>query len=154
MTTQDLRIVEIDPARPTAKTELTVGDVVTSIDGVDVGVLASETVYALLEPPPGTALHPGLARGVTVIAAPPVIFSSVRCPATCSADRSARTRCGARARRRADEVARQSLPRRSRVRRQRSPISTLKPSRCGASATRIDPHASNNSTIALARSVD
>jgi C-terminal processing protease CtpA/Prc len=71
-TTQDLRIVEIDPAGPAAKTELTVGDVVTSIDGVDVGVLASETVHALFEPPPGTALHLGLARGatVTVVAAP------------------------------------------------------------------------------------
>ena len=67
------RIVEIDPAGPAARTELAVGDVVTSIDGVDVGALASETVYALFEPPPGTALHLGLARGntVTVVAVDP-----------------------------------------------------------------------------------
>jgi len=66
VTTHDLRIVEIDPAGPAAKTELAVGDVVTSIDGVDVGVLASETVNALFEPPPDTALHLGLARGATI----------------------------------------------------------------------------------------
>jgi Carboxypeptidase regulatory-like domain/PDZ domain len=72
VTTKDLRIAEIDPEGPAAKTELTVGDVVTSIDGIDVDVLASEAVHALFESPPGTAVHLGLARGatVTVVAAP------------------------------------------------------------------------------------
>jgi C-terminal processing protease CtpA/Prc len=72
VTTQDLRIVEIDPAGPAANTELAVGDVITSIDGVDAGVLASETVCALFEPPPGTVLQLAVARGatVTVVAAP------------------------------------------------------------------------------------
>jgi C-terminal processing protease CtpA/Prc len=53
-------------------TELAVGDVITSIDGVDAGVLASETVCALFEPPPGTVLQLAVARGatVTVVAAP------------------------------------------------------------------------------------
>lgn len=49
-----------------------VGDVITSIDGVDAGVLASETVCALFEPPPGTVQQLVVARGatVTVVAAP------------------------------------------------------------------------------------
>jgi C-terminal processing protease CtpA/Prc len=65
-------LVEIDPAGPAANTELAVGDVITSIDGVDAGVLASETVCALFEPPPGTVLQLAVARGatVTVVAAP------------------------------------------------------------------------------------
>jgi C-terminal processing protease CtpA/Prc len=69
---EDLRTVEIDPNGPAAETELTVGDVVSSINGIDVDVLASEVVYALFESPPGTAVHLGLARGatVTVVAAP------------------------------------------------------------------------------------
>ena len=60
------------PAGPAANTELAVGDVITSIDGVDAGVLASETVCALFEPPPGTVLQLAVARGatVTVVAAP------------------------------------------------------------------------------------
>ena len=58
--------------RPAANTELAVGDVITSIYGVDAGVLASETVCALFEPPPGTVLQLAVARGatVTVVAAP------------------------------------------------------------------------------------
>ena len=44
-------------------TELAVGDVITSIDGVDAGVLASETVCALFEPPPGTVTLSGPGSG-------------------------------------------------------------------------------------------
>ncbi len=55
----------IDPNGPCAKTELKVGDVVTSIDGIDIG---GSNVYAetLMDARVGTKLVLSLARGVTV----------------------------------------------------------------------------------------
>lgn len=69
-TAPDARALEIswlDPTGPAAKSELAVGDVITSVDGIDVtgGNIAS---YAsLIRAPPGTKLSFGTKRGATVI---------------------------------------------------------------------------------------
>lgn len=67
-----LEVSYIDPAGPAARSGIEVGDVVTSIDGVDVtGGNSMNTL--LLRAPPGTKLAIGLARGttVTITLAPP-----------------------------------------------------------------------------------
>ena len=61
-----LEVSWIDPAGPAAKTELRVGDVITTIDGVEVGGTNSSHAWVLMRAPPGTALALGLARGATV----------------------------------------------------------------------------------------
>lgn len=63
----------IDPAGPAAKTALTVGDTVVTIDGVDIRGANSGLADPLMRARPGTQLALGLARGVTihvVLAAP------------------------------------------------------------------------------------
>jgi hypothetical protein len=56
----------IDPRGPAAKTELAVGDVVTSIDDTDVTGEHESFFAPMLQAPPGTALRLGLARGTSV----------------------------------------------------------------------------------------
>lgn len=56
----------IDLAGPAARTELKVGDVVTSVDGIDVTGVNADAARGLLWAPPGTKLTLGLARGATV----------------------------------------------------------------------------------------
>ena len=61
----EYKISWIDPAGPAAKTELKVGDILTSIDGVD--IVGNQSIgAALIRAAPGTKLALGLARGVTV----------------------------------------------------------------------------------------
>jgi C-terminal processing protease CtpA/Prc len=68
-----LEVSWIDPAGPAANTELEVGDVITSVDGVDVTGANAPQAGTLMRAPPGTKLALGLARGatVTVVLAPP-----------------------------------------------------------------------------------
>ncbi len=61
----EYKVSWIDPAGPAAKTDLKVGDVITSVDGIDI-VGNQNTGAALLRAAPGTKLALGLARGVTV----------------------------------------------------------------------------------------
>lgn len=63
---QEFKVSWIDPAGPAAKTELKVGDLVTSIDGVDITGASAPIAYVLLRAAPGTKLALGLARGATV----------------------------------------------------------------------------------------
>jgi len=63
---RELKISFIDPAGPAAKTELKVGDLITSIDGQDVTGANVTTAWVLMRAPPGTKLALGLARGATV----------------------------------------------------------------------------------------
>jgi len=56
----------IDPAGAAAKTEIKVGDVVTSVDGMEITGASSNQAWVLMRAPPGTKLALGLARGVTV----------------------------------------------------------------------------------------
>jgi len=56
----------IDPAGAAAKTELKVGDIVTSVDGMEITGASSSQAWVLMRAPPGTRLALGLARGVTV----------------------------------------------------------------------------------------
>jgi protocatechuate 3,4-dioxygenase beta subunit len=55
----------IDPQGPAAKVDIKVGDVVTSVDGIDVSGVNSTNGWELMQAPPGTKLALGLARGVT-----------------------------------------------------------------------------------------
>ncbi len=68
-TEEDQRIFEvsfIEPDGPAAKTELEVGDIITSIDGVDIrGENAAQAVM-LMRAPVGTVLTLGLARNASV----------------------------------------------------------------------------------------
>jgi hypothetical protein len=61
-----MRIYSIDPDGPAAHSELVVGDVVTSIDGIDVTGAPLSTAYAMIKAPPGMTIELGLARGITV----------------------------------------------------------------------------------------
>ncbi|HEU0032266.1 MAG TPA: carboxypeptidase regulatory-like domain-containing protein [Kofleriaceae bacterium] len=56
----------IDPQGPAAKTELAVGDVINTVDGVDVSGDNFMAWSTLVRAPPGTKLALGLARGTTV----------------------------------------------------------------------------------------
>jgi hypothetical protein len=56
----------IDPAGPAAKSGLVVGDVVVSVDGVDITGAGSMNAWLLLQAPPDTTIRLGLARGATV----------------------------------------------------------------------------------------
>jgi protocatechuate 3,4-dioxygenase beta subunit len=68
-----LQVSWIDPHGPAAKTDLKVGDVVTSVDGVDVTGSNFMNGWTTLQAPPGTKITLVLARGasVTVVLAPP-----------------------------------------------------------------------------------
>ena len=63
----------IDPNGPAAKTELKVGDVVTTVDGIDVTGANHGLGWVEMRAAPGTKLAFGLARGtsVTIVLAPP-----------------------------------------------------------------------------------
>ncbi|MBX3161351.1 MAG: carboxypeptidase regulatory-like domain-containing protein [Deltaproteobacteria bacterium] len=63
---RELKVSWIDPAGPAAKTELKVGDLVTSIDGIDITGSNSLQSWVLMRAPPSTKLALGLARGATV----------------------------------------------------------------------------------------
>ena len=56
----------IDPAGPAATTELAVGDIVSTIDGVDITGASSYQAWSMLRAPPGTRLVLGLVGGKTV----------------------------------------------------------------------------------------
>jgi protocatechuate 3,4-dioxygenase beta subunit len=63
----------IDPKGPAAKSGIKVGDIITSVDGVDVTGGNAMHAWTLMNAPPGTKLALGLARGATitiVLAAP------------------------------------------------------------------------------------
>lgn len=62
----EFKVSWIDPAGPAAKSELKVGDLITTIDGVDVTGASASVGYTLLRAAPGTKLALGLARGATV----------------------------------------------------------------------------------------
>src|SRR5678815_3973310 len=67
------KVSGIDPAGPAARSELRVGDIITSIDGVDITGGNAQLFYVLIRAAPGTRLALGTQRGVTatvVLAAP------------------------------------------------------------------------------------
>jgi hypothetical protein len=69
-----LQITTIDPAGPAAHAGLQVGDVITSVDGIDVTGANGSRAGGLLGAPPGTRVTLGLARGAAVsltLALPP-----------------------------------------------------------------------------------
>jgi hypothetical protein len=63
---RSLKVSYIDPQGPAAKTELKVGDVVSTIDGVDVTGVSQDLSRTLLAAPPGTKITLGLSRGASV----------------------------------------------------------------------------------------
>jgi hypothetical protein len=63
---REYKVSSIDPEGPAAKTDLKVGDVVTSIDGYDITGANANNAMVLMRAPPGTKLALGLARGLTV----------------------------------------------------------------------------------------
>jgi len=63
---RELKISFIDPQGAAAKTELKVGDVFKTIDGIDISGENSGMAGGLMRAPPGTKLALGLARGVVV----------------------------------------------------------------------------------------
>lgn len=68
-TEEDQRVMEvsfIEPTGPAAKTELKVGDIITSIDGVDVRGENAMQASMLMRAPVGTVLTLGLARNASV----------------------------------------------------------------------------------------
>ena len=56
----------IDPKGPAANSGIKVGDIITSVDGVDVTGGNSMHAWTLMNAPPGTKLALGLSRGATV----------------------------------------------------------------------------------------
>lgn len=56
----------IDPKGPAANTGIAVGDIITTIDGVDVTGGNAMHGWTLMDAPPGTKLVLGLARGATI----------------------------------------------------------------------------------------
>lgn len=61
-----LEVSFIDPKGPAAASGIEVGDVITSVDGVDATGGNLMQAWTLLNAPPGTRIELGLARGVTV----------------------------------------------------------------------------------------
>jgi C-terminal processing protease CtpA/Prc len=61
-----LEVSFIQPDGAAAKTDLKVGDVITSVDGVDVSGENSMNAWTLIQAPPGTKLVLGLARGASI----------------------------------------------------------------------------------------
>ncbi len=70
---QEIRVSFIEPDGPAAKTDIKVGDVIVSVDGVDVSGANGMHAWTLMNAPPGTKLVLGLARGasITLTLAPP-----------------------------------------------------------------------------------
>ena len=70
---RELKITWIDPAGPAASSGLQIGDVFTSVDGIDVTGDNQSMWWPMTQAPPGTRLALGTRRGVTatiVLAAP------------------------------------------------------------------------------------
>ncbi len=69
----EIRVSYIKPDGPAAKTDIEVGDVIISIDGVDVRGANYMHAWTLMQAPPGTKLVLGLERGasITLTLAPP-----------------------------------------------------------------------------------
>jgi hypothetical protein len=63
---RELKVSYIDPRGAAAKTDLKVGDVIVSVDGVDITGGNATHAGSLMRAPPGTKLALGLARGATV----------------------------------------------------------------------------------------
>jgi len=61
-----LEVSFIDPKGPAANSGIKVGDIVTSVDGVDVTGGNAMHAWTLMNAPPGTKLALGLARNTTV----------------------------------------------------------------------------------------
>jgi Carboxypeptidase regulatory-like domain/PDZ domain len=61
-----LEVSFIDPKGPAVTSGIKVGDIITSVDGVDVSGGNSMHAWTLMNAPPGTKLALGLARGATV----------------------------------------------------------------------------------------
>jgi C-terminal processing protease CtpA/Prc len=62
----ELKVSFIDPKGPAANSGIKVGDIITSVDGVDVTGANHMHAWTLINAPPGTKLSLGLARGATV----------------------------------------------------------------------------------------
>jgi len=62
-----LRVIEIDPTGPAAKTQLAVGDIVTTIDGIELAGVERSAALSMLLVPVGTAIRLGLSRGTTIV---------------------------------------------------------------------------------------
>jgi protocatechuate 3,4-dioxygenase beta subunit len=62
----EYKVSYIDPQGPAAKLDIKVGDVVVTIDGIDVKGVNSSNGWTLMNAPVGTKLSLGLARGTTV----------------------------------------------------------------------------------------
>jgi protocatechuate 3,4-dioxygenase beta subunit len=69
----EYKISFIEPHGAAAKTDLKVGDIVTTVDGIDVSGANYMNGWVAMQAPPGAKLVLGLARGVsvTVVLAPP-----------------------------------------------------------------------------------
>ena len=63
---EELRVSFIEPDGPAAKTDIKVGDVIVSVDGVDVRGANSMHAWSLMNAPPGTKIVLGLDRGTSV----------------------------------------------------------------------------------------
>jgi protocatechuate 3,4-dioxygenase beta subunit len=64
---REFKVSFIDPAGPAAKTDIKVGDIIITIDGMDITGESSGNSWTLMRAPPGTKLSLGLQRGVTVV---------------------------------------------------------------------------------------
>lgn len=62
----ELRVSFIRPDGPAARTDIQVGDVIISVDGVDIRGGNAMHAWSLLSAPPGTKIVLGLARGASV----------------------------------------------------------------------------------------
>jgi protocatechuate 3,4-dioxygenase beta subunit len=62
----ELKVSFIDPKGPAANSGIKVGDIIASVDGVDVTGANHMHAWTLINAPPGTKLSLGLARGATV----------------------------------------------------------------------------------------
>lgn len=63
---REIKVSWIDPQGPAAKADIEVGDIVTTIDGIDVTGANNYNSWSLLGAPPGTKITLGLARGTSV----------------------------------------------------------------------------------------
>lgn len=63
---RERKVSFIDPAGPAAKTELKIGDVITTVDGLEVNGVNADRYGTLVRAAPGTKLVFGLQRGATV----------------------------------------------------------------------------------------
>jgi protocatechuate 3,4-dioxygenase beta subunit len=64
--TWQLEVRDLDAAGPAAKAGMRIGDVITSIDGLEMRGWAARNAFAVLGAPPGTKFRFVLARGVTI----------------------------------------------------------------------------------------